>query len=179
MALTIKLTEAGRKLRQEVSRLSSMANKRLMRLRLKGYTDSPAYKSWEENGAVKFGVKGKSQREVQAEYWRLKKFLDNRTSTVRGANSYLKEMARSIGAGNMTIDELKIYSSNFFKLAQKISEYDKSLGRTAQALDYQKIWTEINKLMQEDNEVYNLAKESVDSVEDVENILNRFIEQFR
>lgn len=179
MSVTMKETEAGKKLRREVSRLSAMANKRIMRLREKGYTDTPSFKAWEESGSVKFGVKGKTIQQVQAEYWRVKRFLDNRTSTVRGANDYLKEMARSIGAKNVSIDELQNYSSNFFRLAQRISEYDKSLGNTAQALDYQKIWQEINKMIQNDNESLRLAKESVDSVEDMERLLNKFIEAFR
>ena len=39
-----------KELRKQVSRLASMANKRIQRLEQSELTDTPAYKSWEENG---------------------------------------------------------------------------------------------------------------------------------
>ena len=72
--MSIKVTgtkELERELRRQVTKLSSIANKRLGRLKMRGYEDSPAYEAWERGGSVRFGVKGKSYDEVQAEYWRV------------------------------------------------------------------------------------------------------------
>lgn len=131
-------------LKKEVSRLASMANKRLKRLEKNELTELPAYKSWVESGAIKFSVKGKDYNQLQSEFWRLKRFLDNKTSLVRGANKYLKEMAENIGIKYNSLADLKAKSKEFFKLADKIKEYYKMSEMNALALDYQKIWEQIN-----------------------------------
>ena len=46
-------------LKKEVSRMASMANKRLVRLERNELTDLPAYQSWVQNGAIKFSVANK------------------------------------------------------------------------------------------------------------------------
>lgn len=176
----INKTPEYERLKKEVSRLASMANKRLKRLELKGYTDTPSFQAWEsDRGGVKFSVRGKSYNELQSEYWRVKKFLDARTSTIRGANNYLREIARGIGADQMDIKDLKNYSKNFFRLADRIKQYDKSLGNAARALDYQRIWQEINTLIEDDETAYKLALEANDSIDNLDELLERFISSFR
>ena len=54
-------------LRAQVSRLASMANKRLERLEKNELTSSPAYQKWEQDGRHRFSVSGKSYSEVQSE----------------------------------------------------------------------------------------------------------------
>lgn len=134
-----------KELRKEVSRMASMANKRIDRLERNNLTMLPAYKAWAENGAVRFSVKGKTYQETQAEYWRLKNFLDDRTSTVKQANQFLKEMAENTGIQYNGLEDLKAKSEKFFRLADLIKEYNISINQTAQALDYQKIWKDINQ----------------------------------
>ncbi len=53
--------------RREVSRKASMANKRIERLEKADAKDSPAYKRYVKEGSVRFGVKGKDQKELQKE----------------------------------------------------------------------------------------------------------------
>lgn len=137
-------SEEYRKLRREVSRMASIANKRLERLERNELTDLPAYQSWVKDGAVRFGVRGKDYNEVQAEFWRLKRFLDNKTSLVRGANKYLREIAENTGIKYNGLADLKAKSKEFFRLAEKVKEYYKMSELTALALDYQKIWEQIN-----------------------------------
>lgn len=134
-------------LKSEVSRMASMANKRLNRLEKNDLTNMPAFREWEQNGAIRFSVKGKDYRQLQSEYWRLKHFLDDRTSTVRSANKFLREMAENTGIKYNGLADLKTKSKNFFDLAQKIKEYNKSINQTAQALNYQKIWQQINQFV--------------------------------
>lgn len=131
-------------LKKEVSRMASMANKRLVRLERNELTDLPAYQSWVEGGAVRFSVRGKDYNQLQSEFWRLKRFLDNKTSLVRQANRYLREIAENTGIKYNGLADLKAKSSEFFRLAEKVKEYYKMSEENALALDYQKIWEQIN-----------------------------------
>lgn len=139
-----KASDKYKELRKEVSRMASMANKRIDRLERNNLTMLPAYQAWESNGSVRFSVKGKSYEETQAEYWRLKKFLDDRTSTVKQANDFLREMAENTGIQYNGLEDLKTKSAKFFELADLIKQYNQSINQSAQALDYQKIWKDIN-----------------------------------
>ena len=131
-------------LKKEVSRLASIANKRLARLENNELTELPAYRSWVAGGCIKFGVKGKSHNELQAEFWRLKNFLDNKTSLVRQANQYLRDIAEVTGIKYGNLAELKAKSKQFFELADKVKEYYQASEQSAMSLDYQKIWEQIN-----------------------------------
>lgn len=158
-----------KELRAEVSRMASMANKRLNRLENNNLTMLPAYQAWEQNGSIRFSVKGKNYNQLQAEFWRLKNFLDDRTSTVREANAFLREMAENTGIQYNGLEDLKNKSARFFELAEKIREYNQAIGQAAQALDYQKIWQQINTSVQQD--ALDLS-ESVSSDEQLERFLD-------
>ncbi|NMB08925.1 MAG: hypothetical protein GX981_11130 [Tissierellia bacterium] len=163
-------SEEYRKFRKEVSRMASMANKRLKRLERNELTDLPAYQSWVKGGAVRFGVRGKDYNQVQSEFWRLKRFLDNKTSLVRGANKYLKEIAENTGIKYNGLADLKTKSKKFFELANKIKEYYKMSELNALALDYQKIWEQIN--VQVKQGIIELT-----DIESTEQTLQRFIDE--
>lgn len=158
-----------KELRAEVSRMASMANKRLNRLENNNLTMLPAYQAWEQNGSIRFSVKGKDYNQLQAEFWRLKNFLDDRTSTVREANAFLREMAENTGIQYNGLEGLKNKSARFFELAEKIREYNQAIGQAAQALDYQKIWQQINTAVQQD--AIDLS-EAVSSDEQLERFLD-------
>lgn len=158
-----------KELRAEVSRMASMANKRLKRLENNNLTMLPAYQAWEQNGSIRFSVKGKDYNQLQAEFWRLKNFLDDRTSTVREANAFLREMAENTGIQYNGLEDLKNKSARFFELAEKIREYNQAIGQAAQALDYQKIWQQINTAVQQDT--LDLS-EAVSSDEQLERFLD-------
>ena len=163
-------SEEYRKFRREVSRMASIANKRLERLERNELTDLPAYQSWVKDGAVRFGVRGKDYNEVQAEFWRLKNFLDNKTSLVRQANKYLREIAENTGIKYNNLADLKAKSKKFFELADKIKEYYKMSELSALALDYQKIWEQINVQIKQG--IIDLT-----GVESTEQTLQRFIDE--
>ena len=161
-----KASDKYKELRKEVSRMASMANKRIDRLERNNLTMLPAYQAWEKNGSVRFSVKGKSYEETQAEYWRLKKFLDDRTSTVKQANDFLREMAENTGIQYNGLEDLK---AKFFELADLIKQYNQSINQSAQALDYQKIWKDINTYVLDTDA--DLA-DAVSSEEQLEKFLN-------
>lgn len=164
-----KASDKYKELRKEVSRMASMANKRIDRLERNNLTMLPAYQAWEKNGSVRFSVKGKSYEETQAEYWRLKKFLDDRTSTVKQANDFLRQMAENTGIQYNGLEDLKEKSAKFFELADLIKQYNQSINQSAQALDYQKIWKDINTYVLDTDA--DLA-DAVSSEEQLEKFLN-------
>lgn len=148
-------------LRAQVSQLASMANKRLDRLEKNELTSSPAYQKWEQNGSHRFSVGGKSYPEVQSEYWRVKDFLEMRTSSVTGTKAVLQEIATNIGWGKIDFDNIASTQeqlSNFFKIADTVSQYLDSVDESAAALDYQEIWDTINAAYQEGKIDFNNAE---------------------
>lgn len=132
-----------KKLRQEVTRLSSMANKRVARLERNNLQDTPAYKIYVEGG--RFGVRGKTFNQVQQELSRLKAFINAKSSTVRGANAVLREMAANTGMKYKNMKELRSKAPQFFRLASMTEQYLRNVEDMASAIGYQKIWEAINK----------------------------------
>ena len=53
-------------------------------------------------------------------------------------------MAEATGIKYGSLDELKAKSKQFFELANKVKEYYQASEQSAMALDYQKIWEQIN-----------------------------------
>ena len=148
-------------LRAQVSHLASMANKRLDRLEKNELTSSPAYQKWEQNGSHRFSVSGKSYSEVQSEYWRVKDFLEMRTSSVTGTKAVLQEIATNIGWGKIDFDNIALTQeqlSNFFAIANTVSQYLESVDESAAALDYQEIWDTINTAYQQGKIDFNNAE---------------------
>lgn len=154
-------------LKREVSRLASMANKRLVRLENNGFEDSPAYKQWIESGGEKFSVRGKDYNELQKELARVRQFVNAKTSTIRGAQSVLKAIAANTGA-NFKGKELWAQASNFFRVASMIEQYIRNTEDVASAIGYQKIWTAINHYTQAND--LDLAAMQVDMEQMVANI---------
>lgn len=139
-------------LKAEVSRKASMANKRLARLERNNLTHLPAYQMWlDYKGGVKFSVKGKDYNELQQELARVNAFLNAKTSLVRQANKYLKEIAAMTGIKYKSVKELPALTKNFFELASKIEQYLRNVEGSASAIGYQKIWEVINKYVKEEN----------------------------
>lgn len=155
-------------LKKEVSRMASMGNKRLKRLETNELTDLPAYKSWIDGGSIKFSVKGKDYNQLQSEFWRLKRFLDDKTSMVRSANKFLREMAQNTGIKYNGLADLKTKSKQFFELAEKIKQYYQSANQSAIALDYQKIWQQINTQIKQ-------GIIDIGGTESTESVLNKYL----
>lgn len=140
--------KAQAEFRKEVSRLASLANKRIQRLEAAKLTDSPAYQKWVENGAVKFGVKGKTFNQLQSEMARINRFINAQTSTIRGINRNLKEMAANTGIKYGTLKELRSKAASFFELASKVEQYLRTVNDMASAIGYHKIWEVINEYVE-------------------------------
>ena len=140
--------ERIRAFRAEASRLASLANKRIARIEKNELTGSPAYQRYIKDGAQRFGVKGKTYQEVQAEVARLNRFIKAETSTIKGINRELKSMAENTGIEYTDLKDLQKKASKFFELSAKVAEVFKGMDDMAMALDYQKIWEAVNEYTQ-------------------------------
>ena len=155
-------TEEERKLRAEARRLVSMANKRLKRLEEQNLINSPAYKKWIEDGAQKFGIRGKSMEEVKQEIARMNDFLRMQTSTVRGAKQYFKNVAKEVGIKKFDdFTDLQNKLNTFFETTAKIKEYLYNTKEIGVAIGYQKIWEVVSDYVEEIGSELELTEETV------------------
>lgn len=168
-----------RELKSEISKKASMANKRLKRLENNNLTEMPAYKNWVDyGGGAKFSVKGKNYNELQAELSRVNKFIDDQTSTVRGAQSVLKNIASTTGISYENVGELYSKTTNFFSLVSKVQQYMDTTKGMAQAIGYQKLWAIINDYVEEEDIDLSESIEDMDSmVSDLISVTSRVYEQ--
>jgi len=160
--------------RQQASKLASKANKRIKRLEKNNLTSSPAYKKLVENGEPRFGVRGKTNAELKREVARMNKFLDSKTSTVRGLNSTLKEMANNTGMKYKNFKDLQKKADKFFELADKVEQYLRSVDDIASAIGYQKIWEVISEYTEAEG--IDLADGEVD-IEQMTEMVSGLLEQ--
>ena len=168
--------------RKRISRLVSLANKRLKRLEDAGLSDSPAYQKWVEAGAEKLSVKGKDHNQLQRELSRLKNFIESETSTVRGVNNVLKQMAQNTGIEYSNMQDLKDNAKTFFELSSKVEQYLRNVDDIASSIGYQKIWESINQYVKDERMTLKDAKMNIDQmIKVVTDMLkasnNRYIDQ--
>ena len=77
------------KLYTKLKALYADAKRNIRDLQRHNLGDTPAIQKLEENGKIKFSVKGKTYNELQSDYFRLKRFVESETSTVKGATNVL------------------------------------------------------------------------------------------
>lgn len=164
MNLDFKRTnETWQEFRRRVSRLASVANKRLDRIEKNDVTQTPAFQAVTsyKGERPKFGVKGKSNNQVIQEFWRLKKFLDARTSTISGIKSVIKEAEQNTGTkfiGNLS--SRVIQAGDYFKIVDVITDYLKNIEMSAQALNYNAIFNTVSSALKKDkHELANLRND--------------------
>ena len=162
--------------RKEASKVISMANKRLVRLEKSNLTDSPAYaKLVDSKGNPKFSVKGLDHNQLQSEMSKVKKFVQAKTSTVRGINTTLKEMANNTGIKYKNLKDLRSKASSFFTLASKVEQYLRNVEDVASAIGYQKIWEAINQYVKSENLEFDEVENSLDGLTNiVDGLLNGY-----
>lgn len=167
-----QLNAKQKQLRQEASRLVSMANKRLKRLEEQNLLESPSYKKWVDDGGQKFGIRGKSMEEVKQEVARLNDFLKKQTSTVTGAKQYFKNVADKVGIKDFNdFPDLQRKLNNFFETTAKVKEYLQNSKEIGVSIGYQKVWEEVSNYVQEmsrevemtEQDVLKIAEKLVDS----------------
>ena len=174
------IKERERKYKAEVSRKASMANKRLKRLEKNDLTNLPAYRNWlDYKGGVKFSVKGKSHNELVAEMARLDHFINAKTSTVRGANTTLKQIASSTNISYKRVGELNVKLSKFFDLYYKVEQYLQNSMQIANAVGSDTVMQVVSDYVKDQEQTIqagmNDYKSMVDSISNV--LATKYVEQ--
>ena len=166
---TSQFTAKERQLRQEASRLASLANKRLKRIEEQNLQQSPAYQSWIDSGGAKFGVRGKSMEQIQAEVGRLENFIEQSTSTVTGAKNHFKNVANTVGITEYKdIPDLQNKLNDFFELSGKVKEYLHNSKEIGVAIGYQKVWEVVSDYVQEvGDELVDVESSVLDIAENI------------
>lgn len=166
-----------KKLKAEISRKAALANKRLARLEKNGLKNLPAYRNWlDYKGGVKFSVKGKTHNQLVAELARVDSFIKSKTSTVRGANKVLKEIANTNDISYKRIGELNTKLSNFFELYSKAKQYLDNTADVANAIGSNFIMKTISNYVAEEDIDLETGATDVDGV--IESITDLLTEQY-
>ena len=127
-------------LRQVVSRLSDTANKR-MRSLIKSGVESFALREAEASGG-KFSTRGKGLDELRAEYLRVKDFLIDRTSTVKGARAVQSDAIinlRDIYGDELQGVNIRKLLDDFYNLQKYDEEYQAQKLRYGHLLNENKM----------------------------------------
>lgn len=166
-----------KKLKAEISRKAALANKRLARLEKNGLKNLPAYRNWlDYKGGVKFSVKGKTHNQLVAELARVDSFIKSKTSTVRGANKVLKEIANTNDISYKRIGELNTKLSNFFELYSKAKQYLENTADVANAIGSNFIMKTISNYVEKEDIDLETGATDVDGV--IESITDLLTEQY-
>ena len=174
------IKERERKYKAEVSRKASMANKRLKRLEKNNLTNLPAYRNWlDYKGGVKFSVKGKSHNELVAEMARLDHFINAKTSTVRGANATLKQIASSTNISYKRVGELNAKLSKFFDLYSKVEQYLRNSLQIANAVGSDTVMQVVSDYVKDQEQTIQAGMNDYkDMVESISKVLStKYLEQ--
>ena len=114
-----KASEFQRRKRKELARMSSIANKRIKRLKEKGVS-TPALEALGGNTHFGIGHRKVTNEQVNNEYFRVKNFLDSMTSSLTGATKYFDELATRIGYEGVSNRELQQYAKQFFNIVKLV-----------------------------------------------------------
>lgn len=136
------------KLYTKLKALYADAKRNIRDLQRHNLGDTPAIQKLEENGKIKFSVKGKTYNELQSDYFRLKRFAESETSTVQGATNVLENIARNTGIHYNNLDDLITKSRVFFDIASKVEQILESQSQLAFTMGYQTIWTAVNNMVE-------------------------------
>lgn len=136
------------KLYTKLKKLYADAKRNIRDLQRHNLSDTPAIQKLEENGKIRFSVKGKTYNELQSDYFRLKRFAEAETSTVKGATAVLENIARNTGIHYNNLDDLITQSRVFFDIASKVEQILEAQSQLAFTMGYQTIWTAVNNMVE-------------------------------
>lgn len=149
--------------RKQISRLVSAANKRIVRLKNNQLEDSPAMRFVPDSG--KFSIRNLHGNALRSEVARIRSFLKAQTSTIRGYDKLLKDLADTTGMDYNRVRDIRAQSSRFFELASKVEQYLRNVQGIASSVGYEKIWEAINEFVKSENT--DLLKEANVSIDDL------------
>ena len=168
------------KLYTKLKALYAEAKRNIRDLQRHNLGDTPAIQKLEENGKIKFSVKGKTYNELQSDYFRLKRFMEAETSTVKGATNVLENIAKNINIQYNDLNEIIVKSRVFFDIASKVEQILEAQSQLAFTMGYQTIWTAVNNMV----ERKKINLQDMPSIEEAANIvydslINEYLQEER
>lgn len=168
------------KLYAKLKALYAEAKRNIRDLQRHNLGDTPAIQKLEENGKIKFSVKGKTYNELQSDYFRLKRFVDAETSTVEGATNVLENIAKNTNIQYNDLNDLISKSRVFFDIASKVEQILESQSQLAFTMGYQTIWTAVNNMVERKKinlQDMNNIEEAANTVYD--SLINEYLQEER
>lgn len=166
------------KLYRKLKSLYKQAKSDIRELQQHNLGNTPAIQKLQENGKIKFSVKGKTYNELQSDYFRLKRFVDSETSNLKGATEVLKNIARNTKIQYEDLNDLISKSKVFFDIASKVEQILESQNQLAFTMGYQTIWTAVNNMVERKKinlrDLHNI-EESARIVYD--NLINEYLQE--
>lgn len=162
------------RLKKEVSRLASMANKRVKRLEKNGLESTSAYKTYIAQGGQPFSVKGKDYNDLQKELARIRQFTENTSSTIKGVKTILNNIQKNTGLTWKSKKASEMYeeASKYFELASKIEQYLRMTEDAGSFLGYMQIWEAINQYTKEANtDIDEITTNMDDVIQKIANLI--------
>ena len=107
--------------------------------------------------------------QVKAEVGRLNKFINQSTSTVKGAKDYFKNIANNVGIFDYKdIHDLQNKLNNFFEITYKVKQYLHNSKEIGVAIGYQKVWEIVSDYVQEmGDELIDVEKVTLEIAKDI------------
>lgn len=160
---SIEVNDKKLKLYNKVKQLANIANKRIQRLEKNNLQNSPAYQSLQvENGiAERFKVNKKfDYNQLQSQYFKLQKFVNYETSTIRGYNRVIKNIASKSNIKYKNLTDLKQKLGYIFSNFSQLEQYFNSAGL---AIPKYEIWREVSKQVEKTRKTIgnNLSNEQI------------------
>lgn len=91
-------------------------------------------------------------------------FIDAKTSTIRGVNKVLKDIANTTGIETKDIVKIQKHATKFFELTSKIEEYLRNTEDAASAIGYRKIFESVSNYVKQEKIDLGKSKQDVDSM---------------
>lgn len=157
-----------RKFRNKVQKDVNRANSLLQKLEQNNLENTPSYHTFTTaEGRSRFGIKGLRNDQVNEEWQKVKAFLDNTTSTVKGAKNFVKEASRTMG---VSTKDFSLVYPNFWKIADALRATLEGSKASYLALDSDRVVDTVREVLERHyqgvTEIENLA-ESIDSAIDI------------
>ena len=168
------------KLYAKLKALYADAKRNIRDLQSHNLGNTPAIQKLEENGKIKFSVKGKTYNELQSDYFRLKRFVEAETSTVEGATNVLENIAKNTNIQYNDLNDLIDKSRVFFDIASKVEQILETQSQLAFTMGYQTIWTAVNNMVERKKinlQDMNNIEESANIVYD--SLINEYLQEER
>lgn len=151
--------------RKEIQRLVDMANKRVQRLKNNDLTMTSAYRQYfDYRYGQKFSVKGKSKQELYAEVMRLTRFLNDSTSTVRGALAEARKMM--VGAERAKVSDVKNFINRYGELIENAKHIFKKSEEAGNAINYAKLKKIVDQYVKENYEAFMTSEDYLEKALD-------------